>query len=190
LEASEVAENDDLKGRSSQWHRFAQRGRFEPCDRMSDLHQFDPTAATRFSFQSTWQRIFLFFACCWVGTLVAVSCYEIPDTFRSLGRGDVFSIIGEAFEHLIWAPLTWFGLLFAGFGRGVIGILMLPILGAALLIILLSEDEFWHGVFLLLATQPIHALWALHPNSFVPWLALVIYLGGNGWVYVLYRNSR
>jgi hypothetical protein len=150
---------------------------------MSRLHELDPTYALVFGINSAWQRLVAFFASCWTAVLVARCCDESINTYESLIHGRISDVLSVGMQYIFWAPITWIGLLLVGFERSLFGIVMLPILGCALLIILFSETTAWHGVFLLLLTHPIHSLWALKPASNISWICLFVYLAAMCWIY-------
>lgn len=147
--------------------------------------QFDPVDAFGFGFNSGWQRLLLFFGCCWTGVLVANFCDNVANSFRSLIQGDFASVLGSAWNYFVWSPLTWMGLLFAGFNDNALWIIMLPILGIALLVMLFSDDSHWQAAFVLLFVQPIQALSALNSDSYAPWVCLLFYFAALTRLYLL-----
>ncbi|MEQ1852645.1 MAG: hypothetical protein ABMA01_13775 [Chthoniobacteraceae bacterium] len=147
------------------------------------LHELDQASALVFGVASTWRRILLVFLACWFSVFVADGCDQLDSASRGYMRwGDFFN---ELFQSFVCAPWTWLKFVFVGFDGA--GILMFFVLGAALLMVLYMEMGYWHGVFLVLFTQPIHALWLTTRHSDLAglsWLFLACYLAGLIWFYV------
>ena len=159
---------------------------------MKRLHELDLAEALLFGLSSTWKRILLFFLACWFGVFVGRVCDLMA---WPINHGSSFwEFITEVAVQFIVAPWNWLGAAFVGFDGA--GFLMFPVLCAALLMVLYMEVGYGHGVFLVLFTQPIHALWLESRfddwKRYVPsWLFLAVYLAGVVWLYVRFlRRSR
>jgi hypothetical protein len=156
---------------------------------MKRLHELDQADALAFGIVFTWKRILLFFIVCWFGVLVAEFCEKMPVTLGGLKDFDLFGMISAALELIVDAPFAW--LRVAIFELNGLGILMLPLLFAAFVIVLYSERGFWHGVFLVLFAQPAQAMSGMHDVEPISWMCFALYLVGVFYAYVLFvRRNR
>lgn len=158
---------------------------------MSRLHELDPTHALLYGFHTGARRLCLFFGVCWFSVIVAGACLllpEVPDGVRHFG---IIGGIGVILGFIVASPLWWLGAMV--FGLDGPGILILPALATALLLILYAEQAYWHGVFLILVAQPIQAMSTLNDYEvkLQNWVLLACYIAGVLWFYVhCIRSNR
>lgn len=156
-------------------------GWYATGDDMKRLHELDQSDALAFGIASTWKRILLFFIACWFGVLVAEFCNKVPTIPGGLKHSGLVGMMMAALEMVVYVPFGWLGVFTDGLNG--LGILMLPLLAAAFIIVLYSEKGFWHGIFLVLFAQPVEAMSGMNGVEPISWMFFALYLLGVFWAY-------